>query len=1030
MKFCPQCERRFDDKVSNCPDDDSPLMSVPQTDLTDQVVAGRFKIVRKLGEGGMGTVYQAFQFSVNREVALKVMRRELADSEQSIKRFMREAQAASKLRNPNTITVFDFGQTEDGLLYMALEFLKGKPLDRVLAREAPLSVSRTAHILGQICNSLEEAHAEGIVHRDLKPPNLVVENRAGFRDFVTVLDFGIARVADDETDEVLTQTGTVIGSPRYMSPEQVQGQKVDARSDLYSLGIIAYEMLSGRAPFEGGTKVTVMTRHCTEAPKPLSQVNPGLGIPPALDHFLQVCLAKDPNKRPATAAEFKSRLQLAISGTIESPAVVSDTTEIAPLTSEELDGVETPLDPTADTAFSEEVVVPEKVATPNSPPAAPAAAETAPRRRARWALGFGALVVVAAAIFAIFMFVIPPGEEASPPVDIWANLPQRPLLAIVPLASAPDRTVDKALWPNADRTIFNSCQELLDEGTSGLVLVDPLAVQDAARARELTGAIAAEDARELATALAADLVLMGKLTRVEGKLVLDAQLLSSSGDGVLAIEGTGKDLFAASASLAQRLIDAAPEIELDMTAGALPEGVSKTWSELLGDPWTEARYSAFALAAQGSGDEGLAAFATALSAPRGKANDCPEFAASFSEAYPADVGPLGEALCHGRRLDFEAALAVALDAFREVKLRRRAGTYITKIDSQSRSAAQREAFLDERVQLFPDDLEAWWMLALLRATGDSPSSADPAVKVASALSLGQELSFPVALNAVRTTMQLGDFEQSQVWMEKLERAPVRSDWDVLWRACRKSGLEQLRGRSGDGQKELELARRKLLKAGGDPYTIAATTLFYSYLQSDMLADAAAIVEEYVGIFEGTEKPDRFTARLLQLGLDHKQGNLGKDEFVQQALAVAQQLEDAIGDGGKRERDAFLCLALAPAADAKIVADLARQADPANTMVAACRLVQAELDLKNGRNQQARAGFARVQSDILYRSDWSYEYYLRARLGEAAAAESLGDDEAARTIYTAIVSQYRNADRVLPELAAAEAALARLSPATN
>ena len=335
-----------------------------------------------------------------------------------------------------------------------------------------------------------------------------------------------------------------------------------------------------------------------------------------------------------------------------------------------------------------------------------------------------------------------------------------------------------------------------------------------------------------------------------------------------------------------------------------------------------------------------------------------------------------------------------------------------------RKRIDRERFLAERVSLYPDDYEAWWLLAFMYATGSGPNEAKPAVQVANALSLGKEVSFPVALNAVRTTMQLGDFAEAEKWMERLDRAEPRSNWDVMWRAGRKSGLLQLRGRFGEAQRVLEAARTELAREHGDPYTIVANALFYSYLYFGEVKKAEGIAQEYTAFFEGTGKPDIWTAHLLSAALQRARRQLDGKGYVAEVQRLGEELGEAVGPAGKREQDAFVCLALSHGAPDEEVKRHFMQADPANKMVAGCRMLAARVMLKQGRTVDARTHFAQARTDLLYRSDWGYEFYLPALLLEANAAKVMGEMEVADALFAAIREQYRDADRDLDELRAA------------
>ena len=265
--------------------------------LVGQVLQGRYKVRERVGAGGMGTVYRAVQVPFERDVAVKVLGAEHSRKEQLVQRFATEALIIAKLRHPNTLKLYDFGRAEDGRLYIVTEFLSGQPLDELLKVVRTLSEARVMKIIGQVCDSLAEAHAHGIVHRDLKPANIFIEH-IGDQEIVKVLDFGVARVAETHSHTI---TGTIFGTPAYMSPEQAHGEDVDGRSDLYALGIIAYQCLAGRVPFTGTTPMSVLLKHIKDTPTPLLDLRPPPEIHPQVDGWVMQLLEKSPGARPATA---------------------------------------------------------------------------------------------------------------------------------------------------------------------------------------------------------------------------------------------------------------------------------------------------------------------------------------------------------------------------------------------------------------------------------------------------------------------------------------------------------------------------------------------------------------------------------------------------------------------------------------------------------------------------------------------------------------------------------------------------------
>lgn len=319
MKICPVCDREFDDARDACPDDGSSLLIVrdraaEQADaMRGKVIEGRYTIQEKLGAGGMGAVFAAEQTAVGRKVAIKVLGSEIASDKNAVKRFMQEARAASALSHPNTITIHDFGQTAEGELYLAMELVPGQTLAQVLRREGALAPERAVHIAHQILNALQEAHGAGIIHRDLKPENVIISPRSGNPDFLKVLDFGLAKLTDsDDGSHGLTQTGQVFGTPGYMAPEQAKGERCDLRADLYAVGVMLYEMLAGRRPFDGDNPLSVLVKHIQEPPPQFDALEPPVEVDLALRTAVFRVLAKDREQRFASAAEMNEALMQAV----------------------------------------------------------------------------------------------------------------------------------------------------------------------------------------------------------------------------------------------------------------------------------------------------------------------------------------------------------------------------------------------------------------------------------------------------------------------------------------------------------------------------------------------------------------------------------------------------------------------------------------------------------------------------------------------------------------------------------------------
>jgi serine/threonine-protein kinase len=414
------------------------LMPAPAADpYLGTVIAERYRLDRKLGEGGMGVVYLAHHIVLEKPVAIKILGEDLARRPDLVQRFLHEAKAASRIHQENIVDITDFGQTPSGTVFFAMELLEGRDLATFIRREVgAVPWPRARPILVQICRALAAAHAKGIIHRDMKPENVFLIEREGTPDFVKVLDFGIAKMTgmEERAGSRLTRTGMIFGTPEYMSPEQAQGTHPDHRVDIYAVGVIMYEMLTGAVPFRADTFMGVLTKHMFEAPRPPSEARPDLGITPELDALVLRALEKDRERRFQSMAELGQAIAAAGGGApltfgLSAPHVADATAARPPRPAGP---------PYAGTA----VVTPLDGAAPTRRPAASA-------RAGLW-IGLVTAVLLAGGGAAAWLALRPAAPVAAPAVD--AGRPA-PAPAAAPAHDAAARTVEvtvRSRPPGAD----------------------------------------------------------------------------------------------------------------------------------------------------------------------------------------------------------------------------------------------------------------------------------------------------------------------------------------------------------------------------------------------------------------------------------------------------------------------------------------------------------------------------------------------------------------------------------------------------
>lgn len=309
MKICPACKKRYEDKMLVCPDD-SQALDKDLTYLVGTVLDGQYQIEALLGQGGMGAVYRARHKLLGDQVAIKIIQPEASISAEFQKRFLREGQAARSFQHPNVITVHDLRMTEDGLIYLVMEYIEGSSLHGELKKQGRFSPAQALEILEPIASALTAAHATGVVHRDLKPDNIMIGKSAQGQRIVKLLDLGLAKLRNNEAT-MLTVQGQILGTPQYMSPEQWNGvEDIDGRTDLYSLACVFYELIAGRRPFDGKTLESLACQHALNMPTPLHEVVKG--VPPEFSNAIARALEKDRTKRQETCAELIDELKTAL----------------------------------------------------------------------------------------------------------------------------------------------------------------------------------------------------------------------------------------------------------------------------------------------------------------------------------------------------------------------------------------------------------------------------------------------------------------------------------------------------------------------------------------------------------------------------------------------------------------------------------------------------------------------------------------------------------------------------------------------
>jgi serine/threonine protein kinase len=430
MKICPACGKEYPNMMTLCSVDAAVLQS-PSDPLLGQTLAGKYRVEKLIKRGGMGAVYQGKHVLMDKTVAIKVLRPALAVDDDVVARFSREAKAASRISHPHAVSVTDFGESENGIVFLVMEYLDGRTLKEIIRSEGAMALARVVEIIRQVTGALDAAHGQGVVHRDLKSDNIMVSQTNG-GDWAKVLDFGIAKIQQPEgvRDNDITAANLVIGTPQYMSPEQCsQTQPPDARSDIYSLGVIIYEMLAGRVPFTGESATMIMMQHVQDPPPSVLATRPDL--PPAVDGVITRALAKVPADRFQTAGELFAALS----------AAAGEDVAAAPRSIETVTSV--PVGPAADDEDEETIVRPRQ--TPPYAPAAPV--PDTMTSFSPWRIIVPAVIVIVVVFGIVFLLTRGAGQPQPKPAPGQTELAADPNSQPVQPASPPNGASEHSIQP-------------------------------------------------------------------------------------------------------------------------------------------------------------------------------------------------------------------------------------------------------------------------------------------------------------------------------------------------------------------------------------------------------------------------------------------------------------------------------------------------------------------------------------------------------------------------------------------------------
>jgi eukaryotic-like serine/threonine-protein kinase len=413
MKACPVCGNEYSNTSTLCPVDGAALKATDDPHI-GETLAGKYLIEELIKTGGMGSVYRGKHVLMDKRVAIKVLRPSLAVDDDVVARFSREAKAASRISNPHAVNVTDFGESENGVVFLVMEYLDGQTLKEVIKNEGAMSLERTAEIVRQVAGALDAAHEQGVIHRDLKSDNIMLSQTNG-GDWAKVLDFGIAKIQQPEgvRDMDITAANLVIGTPQYMSPEQCsQSGPIDARSDVYSFGIIVYEMLAGRVPFTGESPTVIMMKQVQDEPPSIYEFRPDL--PAAVAQIISRALAKQPDDRFQSAGELSKALAEASefeqsSVIAAAPATVPNSPVVAPAEDLDEETIVRPRQP-----LDEVTVVARRESAPLAqPPTAGPPAGVNP-----WRILVPAAIALVAVFGVVFLLTRGSGQTQSPNANV------------------------------------------------------------------------------------------------------------------------------------------------------------------------------------------------------------------------------------------------------------------------------------------------------------------------------------------------------------------------------------------------------------------------------------------------------------------------------------------------------------------------------------------------------------------------------------------------------------------------------------